>query len=139
MSPLVRLLYQSPPATRSPAEIVRWWESRRVTFNISVGITGVITMVAVDTILALPPHSSMPGMFLPAILAYGIAANIFYTLGWIIQIAFNAWWKDDPPEIGTILFRQGLLFSVGLTLLPVAVAFLDWGVRVMKTVFSIVM
>jgi hypothetical protein len=33
---------------------------------------------------------------------------------------------------GPPLFRQGLLFSVGLTLLPIAVGALDWGFRFLR-------
>ena len=33
------------------------------------------------------------------------------------------------------LFRQGLIFSVGLTLLPIGLAALDWTIRLLKVFF----
>jgi len=66
---------------------------------------------------------------LVGVLAYAALANFFYTGGWITELAFNAWWGNDPPRIGPILFRQGLIFAVGVTLLPVALAALGWGAR----------
>jgi hypothetical protein len=32
--------------------------------------------------------------------------------------------------MGPLLFREGLIFSVGLTLFPIAIAGLDWSIRI---------
>jgi len=48
--------------------------------------------------------------------AYGIAANLFYTLGWAAEIAVERWLKRPVYGLGPALFRHGLVFSIGLTL-----------------------
>ena len=40
MSALTRLLFPAPAEVRNTASIFRWWESRRLTFNIIVGEDG---------------------------------------------------------------------------------------------------
>ncbi len=127
MSPLVRLLYPLAARSRTPVAVIGWWERRRVTFNLVVGTSGLFSLGLVNMILGLPPLSGpVPGIPILPALAYGILANVLYSAGWGTELLFNAWWRKDPPEIGPVLFRQGLIFSVGLTLLPVAMAGLAW-------------
>jgi len=132
MSALVRLLYPAPAPTRSPLAVIRWWESRRLTFNIVIAGTGAFTLAVVNVLQILPPASFRFGVPLLGVIAYGVLANLFYSAGWAAELLFNAWWKDDPPRVGPILFRQGLIFSVGLTLLPIGMAVIGWVVRILK-------
>ena len=136
VSALVRLLYPPPVLSRSPAAVIGWWERRRVRFNLVVGMAGVVTLTAINLLNVLPPGSRGLVFFPAPILAYAFLANLFYTSGWALELAFNAWWRDDPPAVGPVLFRQGLLFSVGLTLLPIGIAALDWTFRLLRTVFG---
>ena len=130
MSSLVRLLYPPPVVSRSAPAIVTWWERRRLRFNLIVGGTGLFTLLSVDLFGWLPPSPHPFGAPLGGVIAYAILANLFYTAGWAFEIAFNVWWKDDPPAVGPFLFRQGLLFSIGLTLLPIGLAAVEWLARI---------
>ena len=74
-------------------------------------------------VLALLPPFSMSlsfSMLWPGIVAYGVLANLFYSLGFMTEAAMQRAWRDETPRVGPPLFRQGLIFSVGLTLLPIA-------------------
>jgi hypothetical protein len=135
VSALVRLLFPQPALSKSPAAVIAWWERRRLAFNLIVGATGLITLAAANAVFLLPPESRFVGLPpLLMVLAYAGLANLCYTGGWITELAFNAWWGVDPPRVGPILFRQGLIFSVGLTLLPVVLAALIWGLRLISLV-----
>ena len=46
----------------------------------------------------------------------GLMANIAYSLGAIVEVATNKLWGRKVLPVGPALFRQGVLFSVGLTL-----------------------
>ncbi|MBL8985315.1 MAG: hypothetical protein JNJ80_03525 [Gemmatimonadetes bacterium] len=135
MSALVRLLYPPPTTSRHPTSVIAWWERRRLAFNLIVGGTGILTLMVANLFAWLPPDrgAGLPPLF--AAVVYGVAANLFYTSGWMFEVLFNAWWKDDPPRIGPVLFRQGLLFSIGLTLLPTAFVALDYGFRVLRWIW----
>lgn len=133
MSALTRFLYPLP-ATRSVGSIIRWWESRRLAYNLAVGSAGVVTLTAVTAFGLLPPgsHGLLPPPGL--VLVYGALANLCYTAGWVIEASAHAIFRDELLPFGPPLFRQGLLFSVGLTLLPIVMGALEWGVRLLRWV-----
>lgn len=120
MSALTRLLFPAPAEVRNTGAIFKWWESRRLTFNVIVGATGFVTLAAIKVVALLPPFSMDLPIFWPAVLAYGVLANVFYSFGFVTEAAMQRAWRDDTPRVGPPLFRQGLIFSVGLTLFPVA-------------------
>jgi hypothetical protein len=114
---------------RSPWSIVRWWETRRLLFNLCVGSAGLLSLGLATLIGHLPPH---PGGF-PApwgvVLVYGVMANLCYTLGALADLTLRRALGDRAPAIGPVLFRYGFVFSLGLTLLPIPLAALGWLVR----------
>ncbi|HWK89962.1 MAG TPA: hypothetical protein VNP72_08195, partial [Longimicrobium sp.] len=129
---LVKVLYPLPDLRRTPLSTVRWWESRRVVFNKAVGSAGIVTLGGMSFFIALPPHSSiipLPVMLMGVVM-YGVLANACYTLGWMAEILAVRVWGRSAPDLGPILFRQGLIFSVGLTLFPVLLAVLSWVARI---------
>ena len=131
MTSLTRFLYPVP-APRSIGSIIRWWESRRLAYNIAVGAAGFTTLCFVRILGRLPPasHDLLPPLSLVAV--YAILANVCYTAGWVVEGSANATFGDELLPVGPPLFRQGLLFSVGLTLLPILIGALDWGFRVIR-------
>lgn len=139
MSQLVEVLYPLPDIRRTPLSLLRWWESRRLVFNKAVGAAGLVTLAGFSIMALLPPNP-MPVSNLPALLfgaaVYGILANGCYSLGWLAQLAAQRVWGRRAPDIGPLLFRQGLIFSVGLTLLPLLLAGIIWVARVVEAVAS---
>lgn len=138
MSSLAEVLYPLPDARRTPLSTVRWWESRRLTFNKAVGSAGLVTLAGVWILAALPPHSSiMPlPMMLAGVAVYGILANVCYTLGSLAELVARRVWGRGAPDLGPLLFREGLIFSVGLTLLPLLVAGFLWIARTVVWILS---
>ena len=132
MSALTRLLFPAPAEARNTAAIFRWWESRRLTYNAIVGATGLVTITALKLMALLPPLSMNLRVFWPAVIAYGLFANICYTLGFATEATMQRAWHDETPRVGPALFRQGLVFSVGLTLFPIALMGINWGFQVLR-------
>jgi hypothetical protein len=132
VSALTRLLFPAPAEARSTTAILRWWESRRLTFNAIVGATGLVTIGAIKLIALLPPLAMHMAVFWPGVLAYGILANLFYTLGFATEAAMQRAWHDETPRVGPALFRQGLIFSVGLTLFPIALMSIGWAFQLVR-------
>jgi hypothetical protein len=126
-----------PPADqrRTTLSLLTWWESRRLMFNAVVGGTGLFTLLVVYLISFIPPGAHMPIGWQP-IAAYGVLANICYTFGWAIEAAAQRIWGDKCPKFGPALFRQGLAFSVGLTLLPILLMSFTWVVRSLMWLFN---
>jgi hypothetical protein len=65
------------------------------------------------------------------VVAYAVLANIAYTLGPAADILLRRLFGDRGHVLGPVLFRYGFVFSVGLTLLPIALAGLSWIARLL--------
>jgi hypothetical protein len=115
---LTRLLFE-PTLMRSPLRVVHWWESRRPAYNLAVGATGVGTLVYANA-LSLLARGDWLGVPWQPIVAYAVAANVFYTLGWVVENGVERWLNRPVYGLGPALFRHGLVFSVGLTIFPAA-------------------
>ena len=62
---------------------------------------------------------------------YAVLANAAYTLGPAADILLRRVLGDRGRAVGPVLFRYGFVFSVGLTLLPIAVAGMSWVFRLL--------
>ena len=133
---LVDFLYPAP-AKRSVGGIVKWWEKRRLAYNVAVGSAGVVTLVLGHLFLALPPNGFINTDFgwWPVPLIYGVLANLCYFAGPTAEILIEKTFKGQVLPTGPGLYRMGLTFAVGLTLLPALVQVVFWVARI---VFSIV-
>ena len=92
MNVLLKNVFTAASDHRSNKEIIRWWEQRRIFYNGVMLVAGLITiMLAVvlheisirDTINALPP-----------VLIFAFSANLFFTLGWIMEIVCNRFMSE---------------------------------------------
>jgi hypothetical protein len=125
------VLFPLPALRRTPMGILTWWESRRLMYNVIVGASGIVTLAVIGAISLIPPGLGLRGLLppIPGILVYGVLANVCYTFGPFVEIGLQRLWKDRVLPVGPALFRQGLSFSVGLTLLPTIIASGVWVAR----------
>ena len=100
---------------KSNKEIVRWWERRRIFYNTVMLAAGCVTImlalllreiIFTDLINALPP-----------VLIFALSANLFYTLGWVVEIVCRKFIaeKEVVQKVGPVLFIAGLSLSVLFT------------------------
>ena len=135
MALLARLLFPVPASTRTLPSIVGWWERRRLVYNVAVGAAGTVSLAAVNLLSALPPSPHPFGVPVGLIVVYGGLANLMYCSGWLVEAGFQRMWKEEVPQVGPVLYRYGLVFSVGLSLLPVVLGAIDWAARVVGYFF----
>lgn len=109
-------------ATRG--DIIRWWESRRLRYNLYVGAVGLVTWFVVEIAgsAAVQPGVDFeePIIMLIGPLFYGIAANVCYTFGWMVDVTA---YRGSPRRW---LYKLGLIFSLVLTALPGVWALSVW-------------
>lgn len=140
LSQLVEFLYPLPAPRRTAGAVFKWWEARRPAYNLIVGAAGcaTITLISLTLVLPFPFRGVAPP--LPVLVGgaavYGVLANLCYFLGPLTEIAMYRLWGDEAPRAGPVLFRQGLIFSVGLTLFPVALAGLGVAIRLLARLFA---
>lgn len=121
--------------------VIRWWESRRLFFNVIVGITGLVTCVLLivcaltaDSLVGEPigmTDGPLLGVFL--IVPYALLANVCYTAGWISELLVRtARTADDAATLAVRAFRAGITFSIFVTLAPAAICWLVFAVALIK-------
>ena len=130
MSALVRFFFSPVYAPRSAWSILGWWESRRPVYNAVLAVAGVLSLAAQSLFGLFPPRAS-PGvpLGLVGIVAYAVLANLCYSGGAAAELYIRRRWGDGYAVVGPAMFRYGFAFSVGLTLLPIPLALLDWMIR----------
>lgn len=118
MTALTSVLFPKPTLRRSPGAVVAWWERRRPLYNAVVGTTGLVTVSVLSIVLG-PAMFVQPGTWI-GITAYGLAANLCYSLGAPTELLLERWLGRETYALGPALFRYGVIYSVGLTLFPLA-------------------
>ena len=118
------------PAT-SVWGVIAWWESRRIAYNLIVGCAGIVTCILVGTLVFTSEllqralariDVGSPFFEIAFILIYAIAANIFYTLGWMAELFVRKLWPGESERFATATFALGIGLSVLLTLAPGIIA-----------------
>ncbi len=120
----LRLFSRKETATSFWA-ILKWWELRRIPYNLIVGATGIMGALAMIGSGFIAESSGAeiefpdPPLFVFAfIFFYGLMANVFYSAGWITEVIARWIWKERVEAYGEVAFIYGTLFSVLLTALP---------------------
>jgi len=115
---------------KEPWDAVFWWELRRIPFNVVLLVTGmasVLSIFAVGSQIAAPGHNFIAPLLIPlGIVGYAIAANAFYTLGWVSELLWSGGDTSRTAAYRNRTFYVGLSGSVALTLTPAVLAALIW-------------
>jgi hypothetical protein len=120
-----RVFARREPATSSLKAIL-WWELRRIPYNIAVGAAGILTIAVVIAVAEIAFRKFGESIGLPdsplvaviGIFVYGIAANICYTGGWVVELLVRQFSRETADTFAAVSFLAGLIFSIFLTLAP---------------------
>jgi hypothetical protein len=134
MTELTEFLFPAP-ARRTVGGIVRWWESRRLAYNLFVGGAGLFSLGAINLITLIPPGLGRVGFPWQVVVVFGVMANVCFLLGPALEIALQKLWGEKLLPVGPALFRMGLTFSVGLALFPTLIVSIGWVIRVVAGLF----
>jgi Na+/glutamate symporter len=109
-------------------DIIKWWELRRIPYNIAVGAAGIITLIIVVAVAAITSEKFDEPLGLPdppiiavfAVIGYAICANVCFTGGWLVEVLVRKIWRERAGAFAQISFALGLTLSILLTLAPAA-------------------
>lgn len=118
---------------RGPLDVIWWWERRRLTYNLTVGAAGLLSLITMITLSPAPPSVMRDVGFVLGAGIYGVMANGCYTLGWMADLALRRLLGIRAPDVAPVLLRYGFVFSVGLSLLPIPVVVVG---RIMMALFG---
>jgi hypothetical protein len=113
----------------SARDVIGWWETRRIPFNLVVGSAGILTCIVIAIVglgsemlfnseFGIPDP---PGFALIGVTIYGILANVCFTGGWLAELAVRRIWPREADRFATLSLSLGVVFSVLLTLAPAAI------------------
>jgi hypothetical protein len=135
MTAITEFLFPAPDHRRTTLSLLNWWESRRLKYNLIVGTSGVFSLGFMRIITWLPPSPHDMPLNWKQVVVFGVLANVCYSAGWLAELGLEKLWGRRALPAGPTLFRQGLSFSVGLTLLPSLVTIFDWAFRIIHAIF----
>lgn len=114
------------PLSYKPQEamnIISWWESRRLFYNVIVGLAGCVSLVFLRFLCMNHIFDASPlgGVLLMlwGTFCVAVMANVCYTAGCICDSFARYFWKDKAESFGPILFSLGLIFSLMVVALPI--------------------
>jgi hypothetical protein len=107
-------------------DVIGWWESRRIPFNLIVGSAGILSCLSMGVIglarfFLIGGDADFPaptGFALFGIIVYAIGANLCFTAGWIVELGIRWFSPEEADRFASLSFSTGLVFSVLLTLTP---------------------
>jgi hypothetical protein len=115
---------------KRPWDAIAWWEKRRILFNIVVLVSGILSALVIEVIgarFASPGEDvEEPIGIVIAAVAYAIAANLCYSLGWITELLWSGGDTARTEAFRPRIFRLGIIVSIVLTLLPGILIPLAW-------------
>jgi hypothetical protein len=113
-----------------PWDSIVWWEVRRILFNGVVLVAGLLSVFAVVGLggTMVPPGQDViePVMLFVLVAGYAVAANLFYTLGWLTELLWSGGDTSKTAARRPLIFRLGLIASTVLTLAPGLLMLLFW-------------
>ncbi len=102
------------------AEVIRWWELRRIPYNAALLVIGVASLYFGGWVMK-GSHPVLTWDAWPIVIpcfVFGFIANIFYTLGWVVELWGRATDAVAARRRAVLTFRAGFVLSCVLTSLP---------------------
>lgn len=111
-------------------EVIRWWEIRRLLYNatlFAVGIGSILGMeFLMDRVIPVGEDAIEPFALALGVVVYGIAANLCYTSGWIVELMGKKAGEERARSRAKKHFLLGLWFSSLLTTAPFWFGLVFW-------------
>jgi hypothetical protein len=114
----VHELFSRPPGGQSAGQIIWWWEARRLHYNLIV-FASILLGWAIPMRQIFQQDSPWKvTAYLIAVSAAGfmLPANLWYTLGWVVDLALKRWIGIQSAGFGPWALGAGVVFSVAFVL-----------------------
>lgn len=117
--PSVAVFLHTGDGPRQCGAIIRWWETKRLMYNLMVGLAGLPTVFVMLRYHELYPdlRVAQPAFITFYVINYAVMANLCYTLGPISELFAGRSFGKSAGHVGSVLWMLGTVFSVAMTLL----------------------
>jgi hypothetical protein len=105
---------------------ILWWELRRIPFNLALLVIGVVSVLLMEVIaervIPVGEDAVEPMLLMAGIGAYAVAANVFYTLGRVVELMVRSHDRVVARKSARKMFKIGFIGSCVLTTAPIWLA-----------------
>lgn len=112
---VLRQLFTAREVPTQNSQIIRWWELRRIPYNLVVGAVGIASIgvmeILANSMLPIGEDAVEPLVLLFGGLAYAVTCNVGYTLGWIGEIYFFRHSREAGLIFRNRAFPLGVILS----------------------------
>jgi hypothetical protein len=120
-------------ASGKASEVILWWEMRRIPYNIIVCAVGLVSIFLMEVFgnAVVPPGEDFVepmAMFL-AVPLFLIAANLGYTLGWIVEILVVRGESENHRVFRRKNFKRALGVSCAFPSFLIVAPALSWMIQ----------
>ena len=115
----IRTLLAKPDPEPTAGAIIRWWEARRLHYNVLILVWALILYLAahIETGRIDPEAFNLASLYV-YLLLFQLPANIFYTGGWIADLVVKKVLRLPSARFGPFALGLGiavsLLFYLGI-------------------------
>ncbi len=123
-----------PPQRTSAGSIVGWWETRRIPYNLIIGLYGFFCLILFFFFITKSGHLQ-PGedAIEPlALIAAPIMINIAYTGGWFCELFIRVFWRSASARLSSTLLTMGVGFSLCIVSFPA----IFWGIKYVQEILK---
>ena len=90
-------------------EAVKWWEHKRIFYNLILVVMAIFIMSTFINV----NYSFQFGLFW--VVAFCIAANLFFTIGWGVEVLAEYYFKLKIDRLRMLFWVCGILFTLFTT------------------------
>jgi hypothetical protein len=129
-------IFSAPEGKRSAAEIILWWEWRRIPYNLLVGAAGLCSLMLFYFFISRADRLKLGEDVVEpmALLAAPVIMNLCYTARWVAEMALRKAWPESRGSLGPKLLKVGLKVSLVIIALPTAYWGGYWLLRVTRLI-----
>lgn len=99
-------LFDQLQLPRSAFETFKWWEKKRLLYNLLIGLSGLFLLFLLSFF-----RKGIFFILVPALL-YGCVANVLYTFGFIAELGMRKLLPAQTLKPGPVLLFLGTLVSL---------------------------
>ena len=111
-------------------EVIRWWELRRLIYNVVLFAIGIASIIAMEwlmgKVIPVGEDAAEPFALALGVTGYGIIANLCYTLGWVVEVIGRRADENRARARARIHFWSGMWLSCLLTTAPLWFGLVFW-------------
>jgi hypothetical protein len=106
----LRDLFARPKAPQTWVSIVKWWEARRLYYNLILLI--VPAQILIFHWSAFNSLTNRRQAIILYLLLFQLPANVWYTAGWVVDLFLKKALRRTTPGFAPWAFAAGIVFSL---------------------------